>query len=239
MNIAIFLHVFYPEALDPLLARLGTAPFSFNLYANLVDGHTGHLRQAVLDRYPSAKINVSQNQGMDPGGQLRTLNYWLANGQDEEFLIFIHSKRVNEFRDLFSSIILPEKAAVAMNRFEDPNVGMIGVKEWYLNPSLDRDHCLQHGYSYEQCQRYGPPIAFCDSYCKLLGLNNFETNSFGFIGGTMFWVRSKIYKDVFKKVSILDIVNELPPFSNGGQIHALERIFGYIVLSAGYRIEGI
>jgi len=38
---------------------------------------------------------------------------------------------------------------------------------------------------------------------------------------------------------ILDLVGELPPYSTGGKIHALERIFGYMVLSAGYRIEGI
>jgi len=239
MSIAIFLHIFSPHTLDSLLERIGTFPFGFNLYVNLVEGHSDHLRQAILDKHPSAAINVSPNQGMDPGGQLRTLHYWLTNGKDEEFLIFIHSKRVDEYRDLFSRIILPDKAKLAMQKFEDPQIGMLGVKEWYLNANLNQEQCAQYGCEYDQSQRYGAPIQNCEFYCDWLKLNNFKTNSFAFIGGTMFWVRSKIYRDVFKDFPILDLVKELPPFENGGKTHALERIFGYIVLSAGYRIEGI
>ncbi len=86
---------------------------------------------------------------------------------------------------------------------------------------------------------YGDPIDFCDYYCDLLGLNNFKTNNFGFIGGTMFWVRSAIFKKVFQDVDIIKLVEELPPYDTGGKIHALERIFGYIVLSEGYKIVGV
>ena len=68
---------------------------------------------------------------------------------------------------------------------------------------------------------------------------NYQTNQFGFIGGTMFFVRSKIFRDVFSKVDILKLVEELPAASNGGNIHALERVFGYAAISEGFKIKGV
>ncbi len=227
--IAIFLHIYWVETLNSLLKRLKDVPFKFNLYVNLVENFSDKVSQDILNQYPTAKINISPNQGMDPGGQLRTLKYWLSNGQDEEFLIFIHSKKDNECRECMSSIISPKKALNAINKFKDSQVGMIGVKEWHLDSSFTDSQSLQ----------YSMPICCCEFYCNWLKLNNFETKRYGFIGGTMFWVRAKIYKDLFKDFPILDLVQELEPYATGGKIHALERIFGYIVLSAGYRIEGV
>jgi len=175
MSIAIFLHIFSPHTLDSLLERIGTFPFGFNLYVNLVEGHSDHLRQAILDKHPSAAINVSPNQGMDPGGQLRTLHYWLTNGKDEEFLIFIHSKRVDEYRDLFSRIILPDKAKLAMQKFEDPQIGMLGVKEWYLNANLNQEQCAQYGYKQRKCRFINDDATKVD-YQALLEEENFPSS---------------------------------------------------------------
>jgi lipopolysaccharide biosynthesis protein len=221
--IAIFLHVYYPRTWADINQRLKNFPFPFNLYVNLVENYSDSLTNVISNDFPNAKINISPNMGMDPGGQLRTLNYWLKNGQNEDFFIFIHSKNNDSLRELMMSIITPEKARLAMEKFNDPSVGMVGVKEWNLHPP----------------KMYGDPIHFCDFYCEKLGLNNFETNRFGFIGGTQFWVRSSIYKNIFENYPILDLVNELVPYETGGKTHALERIFGYIVLSANYKIEGI
>lgn len=220
---AIFLHIYYPYLCNEILKRLKKIPFKFNLYVNLVRENSDHLKNTILKNFPDAKINISPNQGMDPGGQLRTLDYWLKNGSNEEFLIFIHTKRNNSLRDLFMSIISPRKIPLIEQAFLNKNIGMVGVKEWNLSPGIP----------------WGDPIDFCDYYCNILKLNNFKNDSFGFIGGTMFWVRAEIYKKVFKNIDIIKLVEELEPYSNGGKIHALERIFGYIVLSEGYKIQGI
>lgn len=218
---AIFLHIYYAHLWDEIMNRLKKAPFQFNLYVNLVAGHSDHLD--ILKDFPNAKINISPNQGMDPGGQLRTLDYWLKNGCNEEFIFFLHTKKNDSLRDLFMSIIAPEIFPFVEEAFTNKNVGMVGVKEWNLYPGVP----------------YGDPIHFCDYYCDILKLNNFITKSFGFIGGTIFCVRSEIYRKVFANVNILKIVEELEPYSTGGKIHALERIFGYIVLSEGYKIQGV
>lgn len=231
---AIFLHIFYAHLWDEIMDRLKKAPFEFNLYVNLVEGHSDHIN--VMKDFPSAKVNISPNQGMDIGGQLRTLNYWMTHGANEEFLIFIHSKGNSEsfqdkvkeqettvLRNLLMSIISPDKIHSIEEAFSDKSTGMVGIEEWNLNPST----------------RHGDPIDFCEYYCELLMLNNFTNKSFGFIGGTMFWVKSEIYRKVFSNVDIVKLVVDLPAYSTGGKIHALERILGYIVLSEGYKIKGV
>ncbi len=234
MKHAVFLHIYYAHLFEEIVGRLKAITFPFNLYVNLVEGHTDHLD--IQSHFPDAVVRVSPNQGMDPGGNLRMLEFWMQHGQNEEFLVFLHSKgkpadlgdpaktqMTDSLRNTFWSIVTPEKATLAEQAFEDPEVGMVGVQEWHRYPG--RDH--------------GDPIPECSYYIDKLNLNNHQTKSYGFIGGTCFYVRSKIFRDVFSKVDILDIVSELPSYSNGGLIHALERIFGYVVLSSGYKIKGI
>ncbi len=219
---AIFVHLYYKHLYDDMVSRLKQVPFGYVLYINLVEGASACCKNILQAEFPKSIINVIPNQGMDPGGQLRMLDYWLKYGNNEEFISFIHTKKNDELRNLFSSII-NSRASMAIDAFNDPTVGMVGVKEWNLHPGT----------------LYGKPIHYCDYYCNLLKLNNFETNRFGFIGGTMFWVRSSIYKKVFTNVDIIKLVEELVPYETGGKTHALERIFGYIVLSENYKIAGV
>lgn len=233
---AIFLHLFYTHLYDEIKTRLKAIQIPFNLYVNLVAEYSDNLTDTILSDSPGAVINVSTNKGMDPGGQLRTLDYWLKHGKNEEFLVFLHSKgkpqhlpdkakvkETDELRALLMSIIEPDKIVQIQDLFQDPQVGMVGVKDWHRYPGLD----------------HGDPIKECEHYCELLGLNNYETNRFGFIGGTMFWVRSSIFRKAFENVDIPKLVSELPFRDSGGLIHGLERIFGYIVLSQDYKIVGI
>jgi len=233
MRHAIFLHVFYRHLWREIVERLESVPFEYNLYVNLVDGFTSDIN--VHEHFPEAVVRISPNQGMDIGGQLRMFDYWCKYGQDEQLIVFLHSKgkpltekpekvaETAELRNLLWSIVTPEKYPLVEQSFLDETVGMVGVEEWHRFPG--RDH--------------GDPIPECKKYVDLLNLNNYETNSFGFIGGTCFFVRSEIFKKVFESVDILKLVEELPASSNGGNIHALERIFGYIVLSENFKIKGV
>ncbi len=234
---AIFLHLFYAHLYDEIVERLNAIPFKFNLYVNLVAKHTEHLSYDIQHVFPDAFVLISPNNGMDPGGNLRLLNFWLEFGQEEEFIIFLHSKgkaigscteekvrETDELRNLLWSIVSPEKAPQIEQIFaEEPNVGMIGVEEWHRFPG----------------RAHGDPIPECKFYTELLHLNNYDTGNFGFCAGTMFWVRSKIFRKVFENVDILKLVDELPPSDTGGRTHALERVFGYCVLSENFLIKGM
>ncbi len=230
---AVFVHIYYAHLWDEIAERIKKIPFDHNLYVNIVEGHTDHID--VHKQFPEATLVLSPNQGMDVGGQLRMLNCWLQWGQNEEFIVFLHSKgkpltetpektkETDELRNLLWSIVTPEKYQKVEQAFLQDDVGMVGVKEWHRYPGLD----------------HGDPIDECKYYCAVLNLNNYQTNSFGFIGGTMFFVRSSIFKKVFGSMDILQLVKELPASSNGGNIHALERVFGYVVLSENYKIQGV
>lgn len=233
MKYCLFVHVYYAHLWPEIVEKLKAIPFPYNLYINLVEGHTDHIN--VNEHFQNAIVRVSSNQGMDCGGQLRMLDYWLNHGQNEDCIIFLHSKgkpltetaektkETDELRNLLWSIVSPEKYPKAEQAFLDEAVGMVGVKEWHRYPGLD----------------HGDPIPECKYYVDLLKLNNYDTNTFGFCAGTMFFVRSKIFKKVFSSVDIIKLVEELPAASNGGNIHALERVFGYIVLSENYKIQGV
>ncbi len=230
---AVFVHVYYAHLWSEIVERLKAIPFAYNLYVNLVIGHTDHID--VDEHFPYAFIQCTPNNGMDCGGNLRNFDFWLRHGLNEEFIVFLHSKgkpltetaektkETDELRDLLWSIVSPTSYFEVQNSFLDSNVGMVGVEEWHRYPG--RDH--------------GDPIPECKKYCDLLNLNNYETGNFGFCAGTMFFVRSSIFRNVWGSVDIIKLVEELPAASNGGDIHALERIFGYIVLSENYKIKGV
>lgn len=241
-NIAIFLHIYYFNLCDEIIDYLKKLPFQHNLYVNIVEGSRNALniknnnilsdnnltiddvKKKILTYCPAATISIGPNQGMDIGGQLRTMSEWIKKEDKEEFIIFLHTKQEINWRKELLSILSPLKYSAIMQKFSNPKVGMIGVDKWNLN---DRN------------SQYGTPIHFCDTYCERFGMKNMETKKFGFIGGTMFWVRSKIYEEFFKKNPPLEIAQELESYSTGGPIHALERILGYIILDADYTIEGI
>jgi len=225
-DIVIFFHLYYFDLCDEMLDALKLIPFSFNLYVNLVENQYDLelVKNKILNVFLMAHIIVSPNQGMDIGGQLRNMKEWINNDGKEEYIIFIHTKKNLEWRKELLSIIDPSKIPLIKSKYLNQKTGMIGVDKWNLN---------------DKNSKYGLPIDFCDYYCEKFNLNNMMNKTFGFIGGTMFWVRSSIYRDFFINNDPLEIVKELEPYSNGGKIHALERILGYIVLDHGFLIEGI
>lgn len=226
MKVAIFFHLYYFDLCDEILDAMKNIPFQFNLYVNLVENcyNIEEAKNKILNSFQNAHIIVSPNQGMDIGGQLRNMNEWLNNNEEDDYIIFIHTKKNLEWRKELLSIITPENLSSIILKYFNPKTGMIGIDKWNLN---------------DKNSKYGAPIDFCDDYCQRFKLNNMINKSFGFIGGTMFWVKANIYKDFFTKNPPLEIVQELEPYSNGGKIHALERILGYIVLDYGYVIESI
>jgi len=125
---AIFLHIYYHSLWPSMLDILRRCPFEFNLYVNLVQGHADSLKEEIVKEFPDAIVNISPNQGMDPGGQLRTLNYWLTNGKGEDFIVFLHDKKNDSLRELMSSIIT-DRAGDAIESFKNPEIGMVGVKK--------------------------------------------------------------------------------------------------------------
>jgi len=226
---AIFLHCYYGDIVDEMLQRIAGVSFSFNLYVNIVHSPDQvEIYTKIINKFPSAVILFSDNKGHDIGGQLVLMNYWLINGYNEDEIIFLQTKKSpqhleggNEWRRDLMRILLPENQDRINLLMQSDNIGMIGSKRWLINDKM-------------QCYHYLQPEL--NELCNICGMNNIAKEQFGFIGGTMFIVKAKIYKDFFTKNPPLEI-REL--MTSTAYSHAMERLLGFIVLDAGYLIEGI
>lgn len=223
---AIFLHCYYSDIVDEMLNAIKKVDFDFNLYVNIVNtDEANSIELKIIKTFPLAKVFVSNNIGHDIGGQLVLMNYWLKTPMIEDEIIFLQTKKSpqhieggNEWRRELMRILLPGNHDKLREYSE---VGMIGSARWLITDDKLCFHYLQPELT-ELCERFG--------------MKNIENKNFGFIGGTMFIVKAKIYKDFFTKNPPLKI-REL--MTSTAYSHAMERLLGFIVLDAGYKIKGI
>ena len=240
-KVAIFLHLYYTDLWEEFEDMFKALPDPFTLYVNLTEGNADNdlAKKKILKSYPDAYILISVNQGLDIGGRLRLMDLWIKNGGQEEYIVWLHGKKSihsmgehvgNVWRKQLTEIILPEKFNEALNLFEnEQDVGMIGSK-LYVTSYTYWDH---------ESAFYNLNRVNIDNYCSLLNIN--YEKDLVFISGTMFWIRSSIYKKTFQKVSPLDIANglEYGYCSGVSKTHALERILGAIVGSHKHKVIGI
>lgn len=194
------------------------------MYVNIVD-HPGveSVKDDILKAFPNSFVTISDNIGMDIGGQLVLMDHWLTTSMIEDKIIFLQTKKSpqhieggNEWRNELMRIIAPN----ADITFDD-GIGMIGSKRWLITDEKQCYHYLQ------------PELNRLTWICEM---NNIKTKNFGFIGGTMFVVKADIYRNFFTKNPPLKI-REL--MISTAYAHAMERLLGFIVLDAGYGIKGI
>lgn len=226
---AIFLHCYYSDIVDEMLTAISRVNFPFNLYVNIVEQEGQEIvYHKVVKLFPNAQVFISENIGHDIGGQLVLMNYWLTTPMIEDEIIFLQTKKSpqhieggNEWRRELMRIILPENQELIKEKLSSQQVGMIGSSRWLITDEKQCYHFLQPELNY---------------LCGLLGMKNIEAKNYGFIGGTMFIVKAKIYKDFFTKnnpIKIRELMNSV------AYSHAMERLLGFIVLDAGYKIKGI
>jgi len=226
---AIFLHCYYSDIVDEMLEKIAAVNFPFNLYVNVVDGQDNEIiDDKIFSRFPETIRITSDNKGHDIGGQLVLMNYWLINGRNEDEIIFLQTKKSpqhieggNEWRKELMRIIKPENQDLITEKLKPETVGMIGSARWLITDE-------------KQCYHYLQPEL--NHICSICGMNNIKDKNFGFIGGTMFIVKSNIYRDFFTKNNPLKI-REL--MTSTAYSHAMERLLGFVVLDAGYKIKGI
>jgi hypothetical protein len=189
------------------------------IYVNLTkDRPHEQISEEIKDKFPDAKILVSPNQGKDIGGNLRLIGQWLEDGSPGEVMILCHSKNKNDNwrRELFSALFNNYVPFL----FTNSSVGMAGHKNWVYHRGDDVNS------------------RFYKNYCMKFELND---TGMDFVAGTMFAVRSSIFRDFFSKYNPVELANEL---ENGdvhepSKTHAWERLYGEIVKHSGHVIKSI
>ena len=113
--LCVLAHVYYPELWNELAGYIGNLPKDmYDLYVNLVDTTFDHETVSrIRDRFPSARIYVSENRGRDIGGFVRLLK----NVRIDDYRVFglVHTK--------MSPHVTGEEVALWRSRLLDPLMG--------------------------------------------------------------------------------------------------------------------
>lgn len=225
-KIAVLFHLYYEDLWEEISEYIDNIPVEFDLYVNLVEGHSEHIFEKIKARYPGCKITVSKNLGYDMGGLINALNS--VDLRKYDLICKIHTKKADYRHDgsiwrlkLLDSILgSRERVSNILKTFKsNKNVGIIGSNDFINRDSM------------------GSNLLFYNDFCEKLGIPLRKRN-LNFVAGSIFWCRPKIIEELKKlKLKIEDF--EEPNSLDGQKAHALERIFGAISNKLGYSVNGI
>lgn len=230
-NVVLLTHNYYPEPIkEDNYQSLIEKPGCLN-FINLCNPYS-------LKEIPANNFIISApNQGKDIGGKLALLDLCLKLDIESEFYILLHDKKSphttlgEKWREKLFRIIEPQNIEKIKNMFaEDNQLGIVAAKEFIINEyDKDRDvfKCTSNSILKELIIKYG------------LNISNFD-----FVGGTMFWIRSEIFNDFFRRFKPLEIRATLEKGNvldhlHGTQTHSWERMLSWIATDQGYKIRGI
>lgn len=235
MKIAVCLHLFYIDMIDVMISYLQNLKRDFDLYVSLVLGYYDDNTIHKLKKFKSdVKIIIVENKGVDIGGFLQILKLIPKN---TDLILKIHTKKgvglpetpsrsvikkgFDEtlkqskfwFNNLMRGVLeTPEKTERILQTFEsNKSCGMVGYK-LYNNSQVNKNEIL--------------------NLLPLFELPN-ECLNWHFIGGTIFWVRYSIIQKYFHN-ELIDIIMDKTKIGyvhEPSVMHAIERIFGYVVIN--------
>jgi len=240
-KVGILVHLFNINLWDEIysyILNLKIFDIDVDLYINIAINNENEL----LDKdYIILKKNIekikwlnkvtltnSDNRGMDSGGFLISYLKVLESNIDYDFIIKIHSKTNNNWRNLLLYSLLGSDKIIQnnFNLIKNPDIGMIG----YQTMSLDKNFVINKK-SYK----------FMDEYLNLLKIK--EINNGFFIPGTIFIIKNYILKEYLTKEIILKIYKNFKPNYCGltnnkleERPHALERLYGLMVYNMKLKV---
>jgi hypothetical protein len=218
--ISVLCHLYHHHLWNEISTSISRIKTDKQVYVNLTnDKPYEQISKEIKSKFPNAKISVSPNQGKDIGGNLRLIDKWMGDGSPGELLIVCHGKnrdggwRKELFAPLFSNYV----PYLFKN---NTRLGMVGNKRWLYHRSQD----VNSNFYNEYCKRFG-----------------FSDTSMHFIAGTMFCVRSSIFKEFFSRFNAANIANELEhgDCREPSRTHSWERLYGGIITHSHYLIKPI
>jgi lipopolysaccharide biosynthesis protein len=239
-SVAVLTHIYYENSFEFLSEDLiNLQKFDCKYYFNLCidNNYNQKLVSTISGMFPGAAIIITPNKGKDIGGKLALIDLFLNMNDEAEYLLLLHDKMSphtsmgNEWRKKLLAIIQDENIHRTLQEFgTDPKLGLIGSKDMLMNEyDAQRDEFS------------------CTSSIILKQLKKeflFSCSDHRFIGGTMFWIRAKLYRDFFGRYHPLSIRGKLETgnvmdHETGTITHAWERMLSWIILNQGYAMKGI
>jgi hypothetical protein len=218
MRVGVIAHLYYDDVWPQTAQALLNIPVPFDLYVTIPSDRVELLSRKVLSKFPRAKIIETVSEGRDIGPFFQALTS-IVDVVSYDTICKVHTKKGITQPDVWRYILL--QSVLGNQRLigdiirtfqTHPNVGLVGPKELYISgPKF-----------------IGPNGPNVSELAKILYPNYDCSRNWGFIAGSMFWIRPmlllQLAQHVHEKVSF-----ELDSSVNDGQIaHALERMIGMI-----------
>lgn len=213
---AAVIHVWHLDVLDDLTDALQYLHADADQFVTLPASFGQEQRDRVMTAFPNARIIEVENRGQDVGALFQLMQKVDLGRYD--FICKIHTKKgpnmPDEWRRALLDGVLGSQRQVdhIVARFRaDPQVMLAGARQLFL---------------------YGPvylePNAkiLADNYGSLIGDYDFQTNDWGFVAGTCFWVRTSILQDM--AACAVDFTTS-GAATHGFPALAAERMFGLAV----------
>lgn len=233
MKIAVCVHIFYTDMIDSIFSYLNNLKRPYDLYVSLVKGFYDDKTVKKLQELNSdVKIVYVENIGVDIGGFFQILK---IIDKKTDLILKIHTKKgIGTIETPSFSV----KRLGLTNAIKNANNWYNGLMRGVLGDSDKVERILTKFQNDEECGMVG--FKLYNSYAinkmeikKLLPLFNLNESVFNynFIGGTMFWVRYSLISKYFSD----DVINQIYNNTKKGYVlepsimHAVERIFGYVV----------
>jgi hypothetical protein len=231
-RVALHLHVFYPELLPEITARLSCNQVRPELLVSVATEGTRDLVAGLLNDYTGkvAAIQVVPNRGRDIGPFLTAFGRQILASY--EYVGHIHTKKTADIRDasmgkawyefllenLLGSESRPMADTILSAMSDDESIGMVfpddpHVVGWSANRSL------------------AEPLA------ARMGLARLPRH-FEFPVGTMLWARTAALVPLINLDLRWDDYPEEPLPSDGTAIHAIERLLPLTLPLGGLRAAG-
>jgi len=226
-DVALHIHVYYPELLPEILNRLDQNQIRPDLFFsvpntainNIVSEMTGDYRSQVK------KIATVPNRGRDIGPFLTDFSSALS--QNYEIVGHVHTKKTSGF---------DEEIIVKWRNFLLENLigGTYKMADNIINQMLNDTTIGLVFPDNPDIIGWDKNLPFARPLAEKLGIEQLP-KYFNFPVGTMFWGRAKALQPLFDLgLKYEDYPTEPLPY-DGSMLHALERILPFVVKKMGYK----
>lgn len=226
-RVALHVHVYYPDMLPDILARLAANAVRPDLYVSVPNKAAMAMVEPMLAGYGGtvAQVQVVPNRGRDIGPFLTAFG---ADWSRYEVVGHLHTKKSLDLNDSAFAFrwnaFLMDNLLGRGHRMADAVVGRL-----LADPKLglvfpDDPHVV--GWSGN--------LAFGRELGERMGLASFPSQ-FNFPIGTMFWARTAAIAPLMGLGLQWDDYPVEPLGYDGTMLHAIERLFPSVVASRGFR----
>lgn len=231
MKILVHLHLYYQDMLDEMLGYLNNLEdYGYDLCVTAVNPSEDVISKIKVFK-PEANIISVENRGYDVAPFVQVLK--LSNLSDYDYIIKIHTKQTLKGKAYLPNIVFvkdgwrkcligfmesKEQLKKTIDLFEDKKVGMVSHYNLIIRPKKEDKVANKRAAD----------------YAKDIGLPQVD---YRYVAGTMFIARASLFLPL---KGYPCTVNDFETYNNnvlGGSLaHVYERLFGYVVYSAGQKI---